>query len=42
MIIVTHNAAIKAMADHIIEIGDGKVAADYLNDEPQPVKNIEW
>ena len=42
VIIVTHNAAIKAMADHIIEIGDGKVAADYLNDEPQPVKNIEW
>lgn len=42
VIIVTHNAAIKAMADHVIEISDGKVQEDYLNDQPQPVSEIEW
>ena len=42
VIIVTHNAAIKAMADHVIEISDGKVKEDYLNDQPKPVADIEW
>lgn len=42
VIIVTHNAAIKAMGDHVIEISDGKVKEDYLNDQPKPVADIEW
>lgn len=42
VIIVTHNAAIKAMADHVIEISDGKVKEDYLNERPKPVSEIEW
>ncbi|SFV41604.1 ABC transporter ATP-binding protein [Ligilactobacillus acidipiscis] len=42
VIIVTHNAAIKAMADHVIEISDGKVKEDYLNEWPKPVSEIEW
>ncbi|WP_270334519.1 ABC transporter ATP-binding protein [Ligilactobacillus acidipiscis] len=42
VIIVTHNAAIKAMADHVIEISDGKIKEDYLNQQPKPVSQIEW
>ena len=40
VIIVTHNAAIKAMADHVIEISDGKVKEDHLYDHPKPVADI--
>ncbi|ALB28928.1 ABC transporter ATP-binding protein [Companilactobacillus heilongjiangensis] len=42
VIIVTHNGTIKAMADHVIEIGDGKVKLDKLNTTPTPVEQIEW
>lgn len=42
VIIVTHNGMIKPMADHIIEIGDGQVKQDKLNDRPKPVEEIEW
>ncbi|AEB72385.1 ABC transporter ATP-binding protein [Lentilactobacillus buchneri subsp. silagei] len=42
VIIVTHNGMIKPMADHIIEIGDGQVKNDELNDSPEPVEEIEW
>lgn len=42
VIIVTHNGMIKAMADHVIEIGDGKVKLDKLNTTPTPVEQIEW
>lgn len=42
VIIVTHNGMIKPMADHVIEIGDGKVKQDVLNSKPTPVEQIEW
>lgn len=42
VIIVTQNGMIKPMADHIIEIGDGQVKNDELNDSPEPVEEIEW
>ncbi|CAJ1188503.1 ABC transporter ATP-binding protein [Companilactobacillus nantensis] len=42
VIIVTHNGMIKPMADHVIEIGDGKVKLDKLNTTPTPVEQIEW
>lgn len=42
VIIVTHNGMIKPMADHVIEIGDGKVKQDVLNPKPTPVEQIEW
>ncbi|WP_125568017.1 ABC transporter ATP-binding protein [Companilactobacillus insicii] len=42
VIIVTHNGMIKPMADHIIEIGDGKVKLDQFNPNPTPVEYIEW
>ncbi|MCV3742785.1 ABC transporter ATP-binding protein [Lentilactobacillus hilgardii] len=42
VIIVTHNGMIKPMADHVIEIGDGKVKQDVLNPKPTPIQQIEW
>ncbi|GEP19418.1 phosphonate-transporting ATPase [Pediococcus argentinicus] len=41
VIIVTHNGMIKPMADHVIEIGDGRVKSDNHNDNPVPVSEIE-
>ncbi|KRK87508.1 ABC transporter ATP-binding protein [Lentilactobacillus sunkii] len=42
VIIVTHNGMIKPMADHIIEIGDGQVKNDEMNETPVSVEEIEW
>ncbi|MBW1606375.1 ABC transporter ATP-binding protein [Lactobacillus sp. Sy-1] len=42
VIIVTHNAAIKPMGDHVIEIGDGKVREDKVVKKPVSVEKIEW
>lgn len=42
VIIVTHNGMIKPMADHVIEIGDGKIKQDVLNPNPTPIEQIEW
>lgn len=41
-IIVTHNGMIKPMADHVIEIFDGKVKSDTRNDSPTPIADLEW
>lgn len=42
VIIVTHNSMIRPMADHVIEIADGKVKADTHNENPIPVDKLEW
>ena len=42
VIIVTHNALIKPMADHILELSDGKIKTDQYNDQPTPVRQLEW
>lgn len=42
VIIVTHNGMIKPIADHTIEISDGKVKSDQQNEHPVPVEEIEW
>lgn len=42
VIIVTHNGMIKPMADHVIEISDGKVKTDQINEHPVSVEQIEW
>ena len=41
-IVITHNAAIAAMADRIIKIRSGAVEAVTLNDNPVPPERIEW
>ena len=42
VIIITHNSLIKPMADQVIEIRDGKVDKDYINENPASVDEIEW
>lgn len=42
VIIVTHNSAIKPIADRVIELADAKVRDMYLNDSPISIDSIEW
>ena len=42
IIVVTHNAALKAMADKVIKIKSGKVESIEENKNPMPVEVIEW
>ena len=40
--VITHNAMIAEMADRVISLSDGKVAADRRNDNKRPASEIEW
>lgn len=42
VVIITHNAAIKPIADKVIELRDGEVIDMYLNKKPQSIDSIEW
>ncbi|MBD5391090.1 ABC transporter ATP-binding protein [bacterium] len=42
VIVITHNAAITKMADHVIRVKNGMVAEEYYNDNPLPIEEIEW
>ena len=42
VIIVTHNAALKDMADKVVYIKNGKAERVEVNAEPKPVSEIEW
>lgn len=42
VIIVTHNAALKDMADKVIHIRSGKIEAIDINPDPMPIERIEW
>ncbi len=42
VIVVTHNAALTAMADRVIEMRDAKVIREELIDNPIPAEDIEW
>ena len=42
IIMVTHNDAIKQMADRVIEMKNGKISNITINEHPQPVETIEW
>ena len=42
IILVTHNEALKQMADRIIMIRDGKVRNSYKNDNKISVESLEW
>lgn len=42
VIIVTHNQALKDMADKVITIKNGRVERVLVNDEPKPIEEIEW
>ena len=42
VIVITHNGAIRPMADHVIHIRNGKVDKEEYNPDPTPVEEIEW
>lgn len=42
VLVITHNATITKMADQIIEIRDGKVARDVMNEDAMSVDEIAW
>ena len=42
VIVVTHNQALKAMADRVIYVKNGKVERIIINKKPKDVSEIEW
>jgi putative ABC transport system ATP-binding protein len=42
IVVITHNAAIAAMADRVIRVRSGKVEAINVNENPEPPERIEW
>lgn len=42
VVIITHNSLIKSMADQVIEIRDGKIHKDFINENPVSVDKLEW
>ena len=39
---VTHNDAIKNMADRVVRIRDGRVLSDKLNEIKVSAEDLEW
>ena len=42
VVIITHNSALTAMADRVIQVKNGTVLSVDINDRPAPVEEIEW
>ena len=42
VIIITHNGALTAMADRVIQVRSGTVASMTVNQHPQDIAEIEW
>ena len=42
VVVITHNTALTPMADRVIHIKNGTVAAMERNEHPTPVEQIEW
>ena len=42
VIIITHNSALTAMADRVIELKSGTVLSERVNEHAIPVEEIEW
>lgn len=42
VVIITHNAALSAMADRIIRVKNGAIHSTRMNDHIVPVEEIEW
>ncbi len=42
IIIVTHNDAIRLMADKVVHLHDGRIRKEYGNDEKVKAVNLEW
>ena len=42
VIMVTHNDAIRNMADRVVKLRDGQIWKDYLNETKISAKDLEW
>ena len=42
VIIITHNSALTAMADRVIQVRNGTVSSVKINKNPQNIAEIEW
>lgn len=42
VVIITHNKALTAMADRVIEVKNGRITKEYMNEAPMPVEEIEY
>lgn len=42
IIMVTHNDAIKDMADRVVRLRDGTIMKDYANEHRVPAEKLEW
>ena len=42
VIVITHNTALTAMADRVIQVKSGKIVSNEVNPDPMPVELIEW
>ncbi len=42
IIIVTHNDAIKNLANHVLKMRDGVIVSDYINEKPISADELEW
>ena len=42
VVIITHNSALTAMADRVIQVKNGSVTSEEVNPSPVPVEEIEW
>ena len=40
--LITHNAAISAMADRVISLADGRIAGEESNDRRRPARELVW
>ena len=42
VIVITHNTALTAMADRVIQVRSGQIVSNKVNAHPVPVEEIEW
>lgn len=42
VIMVTHNDAIKNMADRVVKLRDGQIRKNYLNEEKMKAEELDW
>ncbi|MDR2723005.1 MAG: ABC transporter ATP-binding protein [Cellulomonadaceae bacterium] len=42
VVVVTHNGALRDMADMVISVHDGRAESVSYNDSPTPIEDIEW
>lgn len=42
VVVITHNSALAPMADRVIHLKNGKVSGIEINENPQPIEEIEW